>query len=213
MFGFVGKKRSLEEFDNPIQRDRLIQACRLVVIDDEVPELVTQLKEAGFAVDHFRNCDDLRNVEAQLYDVAIVDYHGVGTKYGSHQGLDVMKHIRRVSPRTRIIAYTSKSLDASESDFFRLSHTVLPKDMGLSDSLAAIEAELQKAMSKVHLFEALISQLNIMNADEKSRIKVALVKSLQKNDSSVLNKIITAIVGEVGKKAAAVVVGKLLPVF
>ena len=45
------------------------------------------------------------------------------------QGLDLVKHLKRVSPRTRLIAYTSRSLNASESDFFRLSHAVLPKDL------------------------------------------------------------------------------------
>src|SRR5688572_24800093 len=87
-------------------REHLIQAGRLLVIDDEKPLLLQELRKDGFAVDHDARGNDLRNVDAQIYDVAIVDYQGVGQKLGQAQGLELVRHIRRVSPRTRVIAYT-----------------------------------------------------------------------------------------------------------
>ena len=122
------KKPSLASFDHSLTRERLIQSGRIVVIDDETPLLIDEMKKEGFAVDHDTAGQDLHNLESQIYDVAIIDYHGVGQRLGTMQGLDLLKHIRRVSPRTRLVAYTSRSLSATESDFFRLSHEVLPKD-------------------------------------------------------------------------------------
>ena len=160
-------------------------------------------------MDHDREGKDLRNLENQIYDLAILDYHGVGQRLGSAQGLGLLKHIRRVSPRTRLISYTSRSLNAAESEFFRLSHSVLPKDLGLGDSLALIEGELRKAFSKEHLFEALIAKLEVSNSQEKQRIQDALVKALSKGDEAGFRERVTKIAGSVAVKAVEIVISKL----
>ena len=163
MAGFLKRlfaKPTLASLDGALTRERLIQCGRIAFIDDESPLLIDELKQSGFSVDHDKTGDVLQNYDNQTYDVAIVDYYGVGKRLGAGQGLDFIKHMHRVSPRTRIIAYTSRSLSSAESEFFRLSHIVLPKDFGLGDSLVLIEAELRKALSKEHLFQAMVSQLN-----------------------------------------------------
>jgi hypothetical protein len=168
LFGW-GQPAALSTFDAALPREELIQNGRLAFIDDEEPLLIEQIRRSQFSVDHDRTGADLRNYEAQLYDVAIVDYYGVGQHLGVGQGLDLLKHIRRVSPRTRLIAYTSRSLNASESEFFRLSHAVLPKDMGLGDSMSLIEDQLRKSLGKEHLFEAILLKLSIASPDERLR--------------------------------------------
>ena len=50
------------------------------MIDDENPLLIQEMQKEGFAVDHDTTGQDLHNLEGQIYDVAIVDYHGVGRK-------------------------------------------------------------------------------------------------------------------------------------
>lgn len=199
----------ISSFDHPLTRERLIQAGRIVVIDDEAPLLIEELKKEGFAVDHDTTGQDLHNLEGQIYDVAIIDYHGVGQRLGTMQGLDLMKHLRRVSPRTRLVAYTSRSLSASESDFFRLSHAVLPKDLGLGDSLALVEAELRKAFSKEHLFDALLSKLNVTNAGEKERIGKALGKALADGKDTKLRETLAKVAGQTAEKAAEIIISKL----
>ena len=74
---------SLDTFDGPIPRERLIQAARIVMIDDEVALLVEELRSAGFSVDHDREGNDLRAIDQQIYDLAILDYHGVGARLGA----------------------------------------------------------------------------------------------------------------------------------
>ena len=203
---------SLDAFDGPIPRERLIQTARILMIDDETSLLVEELKSAGFSVDHDREGNDLRAIDQQLYDLAILDYHGVGGRLGTGQGLDLLRHIRRVSPRTRILAYTSRSLNATESEFFRLSHGVLPKDMGLIDSMAAIEAELQKAMSKEHLLEALLSKLNVSDSKTKQGARQALIKALTRKNEPQFKEYITKMGGALGEKAVDVIISRLFGV-
>lgn len=201
--------RDLTNFDGALPREELIQEARIAFIDDEDALLLDELKRTGFAVDHDRSGGDLRNYDAQIYDVAIVDYHGVGKQLGPAQGLDLLKHLRRVSPRTRLVAYTSRSLSASESEFFRLSHVVLPKDLGLGDSLAIIEREIKKALSKEHLFEALITKLSITSGEDKQRMRSTLSKALAGKDKSKFREYVSKTVGVAAEKTVEVMISKL----
>ena len=146
--GCLDGAKTLSDFDGPLSREELIRRGRIALIDDETPILLEHLRNSQFFVDHDSRGDDLRKYEAQLYDVAIVDYYGVGQTLGPAQGLDLLKHIRRVSPGTRLIAYTSRSLNAVESEFFRLSHIVLPKDMGLGDSMALVKTKFENHLAR-----------------------------------------------------------------
>lgn len=206
------KRPDLLSFDQTVTREQLIQSGRIIVIDDEFPLLITELRREGFAVDYDQVGADLRNLENQLYDIAIVDYHGVGQNLGSGQGLDLLKHIRRVSPRTRIVAYTSRSLTAAESEFFRLSHAVLPKDLGLVDSLALIEAELKRAFSKEYLFEALLAKLNVSDEHERKRIYKALIKSLSRGNKVQFTDVIAKMVGTAAEQAVGIIIARLFAI-
>jgi CheY-like chemotaxis protein len=205
MFG----SKTLGSFESPLSRDMLIQAGRIVFIDDESPILIEELKKTGFSVDHDTTGNDLQKFDNQIYDVAVVDYAGVGTKLGASQGLDLLRHIKRVSPRTRLIAYTSRSLSSSESEFFRLSHVVLPKDYGLADSYALIEAELGKAFEKEHLFDALVQKLNVSNTGQRDEIQKALISALSSKDQRKFRDYLSSIAGGAVEKAVDLIITKL----
>ncbi|MBQ0933137.1 hypothetical protein [Ideonella alba] len=204
-----GATPELSSFDGALPREELIQKGRIAFIDDEEPLLIDHIRKSQFSVDHDKDGSDLRNYDAQLYDVAIVDYYGVGQHLGAGQGLDLLKHIKRVSPRTRLIAYTSRSLNASESEFFRLSHVVLPKDMGLGDSMAVIEHELRKSLGKEHLFEAIVTKLSVASAEEREKMRVALANALDKRDKTKFKDYVSRAVGVAAEKTVEAVVNKL----
>lgn len=208
IFGW-GSPAALSTFDAALPREELIQKGRIAIIDDEDPLLIEHMRRSQFSVDHDKTGDDLRNYEAQLYDVAIVDYYGVGQQLGAGQGLDLLKHIRRVSPRTRLIAYTTRSLNASESEFFRLSHIVLPKDMGLGDSMNLIEDQLRKALSKEHLFEAILTKLSITSGEERIKMHSALAKALSSQDKGKFKDYVSKAVGVTAEKTVDILIGKL----
>lgn len=209
MLDWPWKKKNLSAFDHPLTREQLIQAGRTVFIDDEKPLLIDALHKEGFAVDHDPSGNDLHHLESQIYDVAIIDYYGVGQRLGDSQGLELVRHARRVSPRTRLIAYTARSLDAKESDFFRLSHAVLPKDLGLVDSLALIETELKKAFAKDHLFESLIAKLNISDEQDKLELRDALIKALSKGRDDKFKDILASMAGKAAEKGVQIIIMKL----
>lgn len=201
----------LSAFEHDLTREQLIQTGRIVFIDDEKPLLIDELKSAGFAVDHDDNGNNTNKIDNQIYDVAILDYHGVGDRIGEEGGLSLLKHIRRVSPRTRVIAYTSRSLSASESEFFRNCHYVLPKDMGLGESLAVVEKELQKSLSKEHLFDSLVQTLGIIKEDEKLQLRKSLAASLVKgNEKQFMNDLLEKH-GPTAIKTVAVLVKHFFP--
>ena len=209
MFSHLFSRPSLPSFDIALPRERLIQSGRIVFIDDESPILLDELRQAGFSVDHDKTGDDIQKYDQQLYDVAIIDFHGVGNRLGSGQGLEVIKHIRRVCPRTRLIAYTSRSLTSTESEFFRLSHVVLPKDLGLGDSLAIVETELRKSFGKEHLFEAMLSKLESISPNDREKLKVDLIKALKRNDEDYFKQALTKIGGAAAVKAVGLILSHL----
>lgn len=208
MFGW-GKRKTLTDFDRPPSREELIQKARVALIDDEIPLLLEHMRNSQFSVDHDTSGTNLRNYEAQLYDVAIVDYYGVGGSLGTGQGLDLLKHIKRVSPGTRLIAYTSRSLNASESEFFRLSHVVLPKDMGLGDSMALIETEIRKALSKEYLFEAILTKLSMSSPEDRTKMHAALTKALGSGDKGKFKEYVARAAGVAAEKTVEALIGKL----
>jgi CheY-like chemotaxis protein len=215
MFGWFAKLRGptdLSLFDADITRERLIQNGRIVVIDDETPLLIDELRKVGFSVDHEADGNDVRRIDAQLYDVAIVDFHGVGATLGPNQGLDLLRHIRRVSPRTRVIAFTSRSLSAAESEFFRKSHVVLPKNLGLEESLSLIEEQLRQAFSKQHLYEALLNKLNVSSVNDRKRIQDALAKALGNRDEGSFKKALSRIAGQAAEKSVSLIIDRLFTV-
>jgi len=208
----IFSKKPLSEFDENLSREFLIQQSRIAFIDDDEQNiLLDELRSSGFAVDHDKSGDETKKYDSQIYDVAIIDYHGVGTRLGNGQGLDLMRHIKRTSPRTRLIAYTSRSLSAGESEFFTLSHVVLPKDLGIADSLSLIEDELKNSFSKEHLFEALLAKISISSPSARESARSALEKHLGKKDKIGFQKYLSSAAGVAGEKAVEIILSKIFP--
>jgi len=107
------------------------------------------------------------------------------------------------------VAYTSRSLSAAESEFFRLSHAVLPKDLGLGDSLALVEGELRKALQKEHLFQALVEKLAVADGDKRDRMQAALVKALGNHDEGQFKEYVTKLVGQAAEKTVEIIISKM----
>lgn len=210
MFNWFRKSPELSSYENGMSRDVLIQSARILFVDDETPLLIAHLTKAGFSVDHDKTGDECEaQIVGQSYDVAILDYSGVGTKYGEEQGLDLLKFIRRVSPRTRIISYTSKALKSGESDFYRLSDQVLAKDAGLRESLEYVEEQIRKAFSKQYLFDSLMKKLELSSGTERLKLKENLERALSKNDQSSFKAAIKKVVGVAADKGVDIILSKI----
>src|ERR1043166_8477408 len=107
---FFREKRTIDSLKAVIPRDELRRRSRILVIDDERPELVDDLKRGGFAVDYQEdiNKQNLVVLDQPLYDLILLDFGNVGTKIGSEQGLTLLRHIKRINPATIVLAYTDR---------------------------------------------------------------------------------------------------------
>lgn len=210
MFNWFRGAPALGTYNVGLSRDVLIQSGRLLFVDDEDVPLIEQLQHAGLAVDHDRSGSEFEGqVISQTYDVVILDHSGVGSSYGADQGLDLLRFLRRVTPRSRIIAYTSKALKSGESDFFRLADAVLTKDAGMRESLEVVEEQLLKAFEKQHLFDALMTKISISSATERAKLQKVLEQSLQKNDQTKIKDALRRAAGAAAEKGVDIVIGRL----
>jgi DNA-binding response OmpR family regulator len=205
------KNKALSDFDHEHTRDELIRRGRILVIDDEDPEIVAELKKKRFAVDHDKNGDDLAGIESHHYDVVLLDYSDVGKKYGG-TGLGILHHIKRVSPMTFVIAYTSRALVAKVSDFYRLADDVLEKDTGLDESLACIENGLSRSLKKERLFSGIMEIAGLKNNQATvEELRETLLKALAKRNKELFVKRLSAFVKWGTSKGIDVALGKLFP--
>lgn len=165
------RKRTLDSFRSKIPRDELKRRSRILVIDDERPELIDDLQRASFAVDYQPdiNKQNLVVLDQPLYDLILLDFGNVGTSLGSDQGLTLLRHIKRVNPATIVLAYTSKALVADHADFFRVADGVLAKDAGIAESMEKIEESLQRAHSIDNVWRGLLSLSGISPGSDQDR--------------------------------------------
>jgi len=189
-----GGDNNLENYSSSLTRHDLIRNSRVLVVDDEKIELITELSREGFSVDHDPSGKETAKIEKGIYDLVLLDYAGVGGSYGSEQGLALLRHIRRINPAVFILAYTSKSLPPEHSDFYRLTDGTLRKDAGLQESIEKIESSLREALNLNRLWNAIL-QLGDIPPDSRkeSELRAALIKSLKKREIQNIRKKLTEV--------------------
>src|SRR4051812_4790904 len=118
------KKHQIDELDiPPLSREDLLRRSRILVIDDERPDLIDDLKKRHFFVDHLPDItkENLDEIERPFYDLIILDFGNVGTSIGDDHGLSILRHIKRINPTAMVLAYTSKALGTEHAEFFRMA--------------------------------------------------------------------------------------------
>jgi DNA-binding response OmpR family regulator len=165
------KTRKIEEAEIHLTRENLLRRGRILIIDDERPDLIDDLKRARFAVDYEPDItkENLSVIDSQTYDLVILDFGNVGKSFGTNEGLDILKYIKRVNPSIVVLAYTSRSLGTEHAEFFRMADGVLSKDAGITDSQEKIEEALRKALSVPNLWSGMLKSMHIAPGSEKDQ--------------------------------------------
>jgi hypothetical protein len=160
---WFSKKKTIKDLRSTINRDQLVRRSRLLVIDDEEPELIKDLKSAGFSVDYMVDVDQKNQTifERQIYDLVLLDFGNVGKAFGSDEGLSLLKYIKRICPSVTVLTYTSKALPTIHADFYRLADGTLSKDAGIGESTEKIEDGLRRAWSIDRVWEGFLEKCNI----------------------------------------------------
>ena len=185
---------------NPqLTRDDLIHRCRILIIDDQRPALIDDLTRAGFSVDYDSLGEDMTNVEKHLYDLILLDFGGVGERYGRDQGLALLRHIKRVNPSQFVLAYTSKSLPPHQSsDFYRLTDGTISKDAGIQESFEKIEESLKQAVKVDRMWEATLN--SIPSLSDRTRLQRAMNISINKRSSGTIRRVLGRLPSITGEK-------------
>ncbi len=211
---FKQKIHSISELDFKISRDEIIRRCRILVVDDEHPELINDLKSSHFSIDYVPdiNTSNIDLIESPLYDLIILDFGNVGKSFGQDEGLSLLRHIKRLNPSIFVLAYTSKSLGTEHADFYRLANGVLAKDAGIADSTAKIEDGLRIALSPENLWDGLVQIAGLTpGSKEDLEWQNLFVKGLRnKKCLEQLKNNLTEISTNGTKKVAFVVLEKLV---
>jgi DNA-binding response OmpR family regulator len=209
------KKHKIDEIEKRIPREDLLQRSRILVIDDEEPDLLADIRQSGFAVDYQPDITNinLSEVDKPKYDLIILDFGSVGTAFGPDQGLSLLKHIKRVNPTAHILAYTSKALGTEHAEFFRLADGVLPKDAGISESMEKIEEALAKSRSIQNTWKGLLNAAGVVlgsKADEEWQDLFVRGLSKPKKLRALREKIVNSVSSEFGQGLSLMVLEKLI---
>ncbi|MEX1230078.1 MAG: hypothetical protein WEB58_07550 [Planctomycetaceae bacterium] len=202
-------KYSISTINSNLSRDELLRRSRILIVDDEEPALINDLKAAHFAVDYVPDIDNsnLQLVEGAIYDLILLDFSNVGKQFGDDEGLDLLRHIKRVNPATIILSYTSKALTTDHADFYRQSDGVLSKDAGIQQSMERIEEALQKAHSIDNIWNGLLAVNNIRpDSDEDLRLQDLFVRSL--TSKSKMNQLKNHLLTDGGSRLTEVLLEK-----
>jgi CheY-like chemotaxis protein len=215
--GLFRKKLTINSVDFKLSRDDLLRRSRILIVDDERPDLIEDLQRAGFAVDYEADitAENINIVDRAHYDLVILDFKSVGKAFGADEGLDLLRHIKRVNPSTIVFAYTSKSLGAEHADFYRSSDGVLRKDAGISESLDKIEDGLRRARSPQNLWASILHIAGIRPGSKEDLAWQDLyVRGLSKPNkiTDLKNKVMNTIGGDDGKGIAMSILEKLIEV-
>jgi CheY-like chemotaxis protein len=142
-----------------IPREELIRRGRILVVDDERPELIDDLQKLGFSVDYVPDVtvDNIHILESGVYDLVLLDFANVGLNIGKDQGLSLLQRVKRTNPAVIVFAYTSKALGSAHADFYRLADGVLPKDASIEESAEKIEDGLRSAKSLAKLWSGFLT--------------------------------------------------------
>lgn len=157
------KKPSLTLMKGALPRTELLRRGRIAVLDDEAPEMLQDLRDSGLSVGHLKSTDDpqFQALADGFYDLLLLDYGGIGRRFGQDEGLDVLRYLKRVNPSLRILAFTARTFDASKADFFRLCDGVVKKDAGIRETLEQIEFHLSEVLNPSYEFAALTKALGL----------------------------------------------------
>lgn len=214
MWPFSGSAKSISQLRPQISREEIVRNSRVLILDDEEPQLKHDLEKNGFAVNWFADisADLTRQIEGMHFDLMLLDFSGVGAELGGDGGLDILRHIKRVAPSLAVLSYTSKALKSKHGDFYRLTDGILAKDAGIAESMERIENALRVARSPENMWKALLHKVGIQGGtSEAEKLERRILKAASQNDAGKqISEVLSEVVKSDEAKVAAIAIGRRL---
>lgn len=165
---FCRKKPRLLDMKDTLPRAEVLRRGRIAILDDEMPEMLKDLRDQGLNIAHLQTTEDaqFQALADGAYDLPLLDYGGIGPRFGQDEGLDVLRYLKRVNPGLRILAFTARTFDASKADFFRLCDGVVKKDAGIRETLEQIESHLSEVLTPSFQLLSLTKALGLTDGEQ-----------------------------------------------
>jgi len=126
-------------------------------------------------------------LEQGFFDLILLDMKGVGKGMAKDQGLGLLRHIKSANSTQIIIAYSGATFSLKDKVFFDLADSTLAKTADYVDFKREVDECLRRRFSiEYHL--ARLEDLAAARGADRSAIRKAAQKALDKRDSSVLEK-------------------------
>ncbi len=198
-----------------IPREQLLRTGRILLVDDERPDLIDDLENDGFSIDYLPDLKktDMNRITSGRYDLLILDFGAVGSDFGDDEGLELLRISKRTNPAMVVLAYTSKALPSNLADFYRLADNVLNKDAGIRESFEKIEEALNKAKAISNLWPAFLNVKGVATGSKEDYdLQKAYMKALgSQDDLKAFKMLVSAKSGKESRSTIGdVVVDKLI---
>lgn len=161
--------------------EEIKKRARLLVIDDDSFVYLDLFKKNGYAIDQWRDVDDLSKLENGSYDIILLDVQGVGKSLSNEQGLGILRHIRSVNPAQIVIAFSGSDYSLKYQDFFKLADATLAKSADYVEFQRQVDDLLRERFSMGFYINRIAQIANVMPS-ERSKLEREARDAIRKRE-------------------------------
>lgn len=159
-----------------VTMETIVRRARILVIDDGDFPYRDLFKKAGFSIEKWSEVQRLQDLEAGLYDLILLDLHGIGRKLSNDQGLGVLQHLKANNPDQVVVAYSNAEWGVKYQPFFDMADAVLDKSADYLDFKRVVEDLLYRHFNVNE--HAIRLQAALVEAGYRPRAATKMVKTL-----------------------------------
>lgn len=144
---------------------------RILIVDDEKFDIVDMLKERKY--DIYYKKDITYAIEAEAFDIVIIDIVGIGGALGSNMGgFAIASDIKKRYPAKQVWCYSGSTVKSEIAEKIRQIDGYILKDTGIDQWCEKLDAMIEKYCSKEYQKGVLKEQLKQCGLDDSDINKV-----------------------------------------
>ncbi len=190
----IGRILSINDLVNQLKSFKKPQRenVKIALIDDEPFQGLERLQRNDYKIKQFEDIYDISTVSE--FEIVLVDIDGVGkTLSENYQGAFILQEIRKKYPYKIIIAYSSKTFDASYNKYFRNADFIFRKDLTTEQWVENLDQAIAYAIDPLYQWKKLRDYLLANDVKLVNVLKVEdnFVKCILRRESEFPNKSIS----------------------
>jgi CheY-like chemotaxis protein len=208
MIGLFAKKH-IDDLHLTLGPDDARKRARILVIDDDEDAFpVKLLQQEGYNVHYWSRIENIRSLEQGEFDIIILDIGGISSpELSKLDGFGVLDHLKRYNPGQIIIAYSGRSFDLGQQQFFQKADDFLGKPSDLLECKQKIDRLIQTKFTVMHYWNTVVSvllrnevsekkirkfeSLFVANAQRKQRLSAETIVNILKVSKEVAQTVFT----------------------